>query len=459
MRASLAALLASFSLTSAACVSQPAPDARTPISEMKTFTQFSTSGTAQLPERWWQALPDPALHALIEDALRDGFDIKIAWTRLRQAEAAARAAGATRYPTLDGSAGAGTSAAGTFRSSSVSTDTSVSYGLAASYEIDLWGGIGAQRDAAVASAKASAFDLQSAAITVSADLAVTWYQLAQAEAQLALLEKQLATSVETLDLVGKRAGAGLVPEADRVSQEQSVESLRGQIASQQPLLAVYRHQINLLRGRAPDAALPVATLVDVPAAPALGVPAEVLQRRPDIQAAWSRVAVSNYQLAVAISEKYPRLSLSARLGSGASLSSWATSLAASLAAPLFDGGRRSAEVDRARASETESVLSYQRAVVAAAVDVEDALAREAGQTALLASLDKQQVLADSTLESARTLYKAGLTDHLRVLDAERSQQSVERERLSARQELLELRIALYRALAGGFTLTAPAKLA
>jgi outer membrane protein TolC len=175
-----------------------------------------------------------------------------------------------------------------------------------------------------------------------------------------------------------------------------------------------------------------------------------------VQAAWTRVAAADRSLAAAISERYPRLSLSAKAGTAASLEGWLASIAANLAAPLLDGGKRAAEVDRARAAEAQSVLEYQRAVVDAAVEVEDALAREAGQTAYLASLDRQVALADSTVASARTLYTAGLTDHLRVLDAERSQQSVARERLAATEELLEIRIGLYRAIAGGFTLAPPA---
>ncbi|HVK72487.1 MAG TPA: TolC family protein [Kofleriaceae bacterium] len=436
--------------TGACAPARPALDVALPVDP-----GFGGGGGAATPARWWVALADPTLDRLITQALAGSFDLRVAWTRLRQAEASARAAGAAGRPSLDASVGGSLDAAGSGRSAD--GDAGLSLGLAASYEIDLWGGIDASREAAARSARASAFDVQAAAITVAGEVALAWYDLAAAEESAALLARQVEASQATLDLVARRVEAGLAPETDRTSQQQAVEALRGQQATAATQIATLQHRLNALLGRSPRSALPPRTgLVALPAQPATGIPSEVLRRRPDVQAAWARIEAADRSVATAVAERYPRLSLSARLSSAAPFEGWLASLAASLVAPLIDGGRRAAEVERARAQLAERVLAYQQAVLTAAVDVEDALAKEAGQVALVASLDRQLELSASTLDSARARYQHGLGDYLRVLDAERSHQALERSRVSARQGLLEARIGLYRALAGGFDLPKPA---
>lgn len=440
-------------LVQSACGSGPRPSPRTPIA---TLGAFSTSGARPAPPRFWTAFGDPALDALVEQALTAGFDVPMAWARLRQADAAARAAGASRFPTVDASAGAGASASGLD-----ATRTSVSVGVAASYELDLWGGISAGRAAAARSAQAAQLDVEAAAITVAGQLASAWYQRAATAASAALLAEQLRASEATLALVEAKVAAGAVPPLDATSQAQAVEALRGQLTTIGPQLAALEHAINLLRGAAPNAPLPPAptTLPAIPALPATGVPAEVLTARPDVMAAWLRVHASDRSVAVALAEQYPRLSLSASLSSTGTLSGWVANLAANLVAPLVDGGARAAAVDRSRAELELSLLSYQRAVVSAAGEVEDALVAEAGQAALVASLDRQLAMAAKVADGVRASYAAGGTDQLRVLDAERTYQGLARSRVSAQAQQLDDRIALYRALAGRLTLTRPAKAA
>src|SRR5262249_48646139 len=142
--------------------------------------RFTQSGDAALPDRWWLALPDPALHALISAGLDGNLDLKVAWTRLDQADAALRGTHAASRPTLSASADGRLSA----RSDGDDTSSSAtsSFGVAASYEVDLWGRIRASQDAAIASAQATAHDVQTAAMTLSAQIASTWYELVTARA-------------------------------------------------------------------------------------------------------------------------------------------------------------------------------------------------------------------------------------------------------------------------------------
>ncbi len=448
----LIALMLVSGLVQSACGSGPRPSPRTPIA---TLGAFSTSGARPAPPRFWTAFGDPALDALVEQALTAGFDVPMAWARLRQADAAARAAGASRVPTVDASAGAGASASGL---DGAATRTSVSVGVAASYELDLWGGVAAGRDAATWSAHAARADVDAAAITVAAQLASAWYRRAAAVAEVTLLEEDLAASEATLGLVAARVGGGVAPDSDRLRQTQAVEALRGQLAVARGAARTADHAINALRGAAPDAALPAApTLPTVPALPATGVPATILGQRPDVAAAWARVEAADRAVAQAVAERYPRLSLSASLASTGQLEGWLANLAANLVAPLFDGGSRAAAVDRAAGGVDVALLGYRATVIAAAVEVEDALVDEAAQAALVASLDRQLALAATTLAAVRAQYVAGATDQLHVLAAEQSYQGVARSRLSAARQALDARIALYRALAGPFPLAAPAE--
>jgi outer membrane protein TolC len=218
---------------------------------------------------------------------------------------------------------------------------------------------------------------------------------------------------------------------------------------------VLRHQLAILLGRPPAAELGVAdaALPVLPALPETGLPAELLARRPDVRAAQRRVNAADYRLGVAIANLLPTLSLSATGSySGDQISNvfdtrmW--SIAADVFGPIFEGHRRRAEVDRTRAVVADALAAYGQAVLGAFQEVEDALAQEREQIAFLTSLQEQVELAEATLREARLQYANGLGDYLNVLTALATVQRLERDELTARQQLVAFRIQLYRALAG-----------
>jgi outer membrane protein TolC len=191
--------------------------------------------------------------------------------------------------------------------------------------------------------------------------------------------------------------------------------------------------------------------------PATGVPAELLQRRPDLQAARLRIAAADARIAAAVAARYPRIDLSAALTSSSSsgelFSDWLGNLAAQLVAPLFDGGQRSAEAQRARAAALEALNEYRQALLEALGEVEVALATEFGQRRYLASLENQLQQAAAVQRQERQRYFQGDSDYLSVLDALRSRQALERQQVTAKRQLLSDRINLVRALAGGWSMT------
>lgn len=416
---------------------------------------FTASGGVSVPDRWWQAIDDPILHQLIEEGLARNPGLKATWDRLAQAEASAKAAGASALPSASGDVGSGV----TMRDGELSG--SLSLGLAASYEIDLWGGIGASRDAARIETWASAADLRAAGVTLSAEIALAWYRLVEQRALSGLLDDQLGTAERTLELVELRFEHGAVAETDLLRQRQSVESIRGEMAQAAGRIDTLSNRLSILLGYAPGHRLPAGTAApSLPPMPDTGVPGELLNRRPDLVSAYLSIQATDKRVATAITQQYPRLSLGARLSTGgldpkALITGWIASISASLAQTLFDGGKKKAEVERVKAQLSGQIHTYEAAILAALAEVEDAIATEVHHVDFTASLEQQAALARGVAERTETAYAAGAVDYLRVLDAEGSLQSLERREVSAEFDRIEYRIALYRALAGGFEMTKP----
>ena len=430
-------------------------------------TTFSATGEAVLPDKWWQSFGDPVLDRLTEQALTGSLTVRAAWDRLAQARATARKAGADLYPTLDGKAGltgSRTRAAASSASSrkEISNDTDISLGLSSSYEIDLWGGIRSSRDAAEFDLKSSEENVRTAAITLSAEIATTWYQLVEKTGQIELLQSQVETNQQVLDLTTLRFQRGQVSATDVLQQRQLVESSRGSMIVAQSEAQVLEHKLAVLMGRSPtEIEIPrVNALTTLPPLPDTGLPADLVRRRPDIRQAHYAVLAADRRTAAAIADRFPQLTLSASLSTSGDylrdlFSNWVGTLAANLVAPLFDAGLRKAEVERTRAVTAEALDTYGQSVLEALQEVEDALVRERNQRRYLESLERQMELSDQSLERIRDTYINGGADYLKVLDALLTNQSLERTHLEAQRALIDYRIDLCKAIGGGWQMDDP----
>lgn len=420
---------------------------------LRDVEPFRGDGRAEVPDRWWTAFGDAALDREVARALGDNFSLLVAWERLREAEAIARRTRADRRPDLDAVAG------GSYVDDGFTGDdgAAVDAGLEASWEIDLWGRIGALAEADALRVSASLEDYRTAALSLSAEVATTWYRLAEARMQQEVLDEQIETNETVLELLRVRFGAGQIRSADVLRQQALVEATRAQRIDNLARIAVLRHRLAILQGRPPQEASDEfgALLAGLPPLPETGLPADLVRRRPDVRAARLRVQAADRETAAALLARYPRLTLSGSVatsdaGARQLFSDWITGLAAGLVAPLIDGGERRAEVERARAVARQRLAEYGDVVLASFREVEDALASERHQRKKLDNLDARVDLARKTYQQLRVQYLNGVVDYLGVLDALTAEQELVRDRLAARLELLEFRIALYRALAGGF---------
>lgn len=424
----------------------PAPPVEAP-------QRFSESGTPEVPDRWWTVFENEQLNAVVDSATASNFTLKSAWQRLQAAEAVVDRESSALFPSLDASAQGEVGRA--------PTDAGVSerleLGLNASYEVDLWGRIRADVEAEQFRAEATRAEYQTAALSLSAEVVRAWYQWAEARGQVQLVDQQIETNETVLTLLENRFETGQIESVDILRQRQLVESTHEQRAVAESRAQVLEHQLAVLLGRSPQEGVGATpdSLAALPPLPNTGVPMELVRRRPDVRRAFRLLQAADRDLAAAISNQYPRLTLSAAASSAETdaarlFQDWAYSFAGNLLAPLFRGGELRAEVDRTRAVKDQRLHEYAQTTLTAYREVEDALVRERQQREQIRQIEEQVNLAQQAYEQLRFQYLNGTTNYLDVLTALDDAQQLRRDLLSARLTLVEDRIALYRALAGSF---------
>ncbi len=414
---------------------------------------FSDSGTVETPDKWWTVFNDLKLNKLIDNALESNLDLKTAWQRLNAAQAVVKSESGSLMPDLEGSL---RGEMGRTESESEKYED-LQLSLSSEYELDLWGRIRSGVEAERYQARASFFDYRAIAISLTAEITRSWFKLVEARNQIRLIEEQIDINEKMLRLIKNRVGIGQIRSVDILRQKGLVESTREQKIIWESRAMVLEHQLSVLQGLQPgeNEVRVNGNLPGLPPLPETGVPAELIQRRPDVQSAFFRVKSADRQIASAISSRYPRLSLSATISSTTESSNnlikdWARSLVGNLLAPIFQGGRLSAEVRRTRAVKKQRLYEYGQIILDAFQEVEDAMIQEKKQTERIHSLEMQVVMAKKTYDQLRIEYFNGISDYLDVLESASHEQQQQREILSANMVLLEYRISLYRALAGGF---------
>ncbi len=419
--------------------------------------QFSAqAGEADLQTRWWQAFESAQLNHLMDLAFAGNLTLEKAAARLQQAEASARKAGAAGKIQL----GAGADASSRYTSTAGGSTTDPSYGLgvSASYEVDLWGRLRSAEQSALASWEASKFDLETAAITLSAELGLSYFNwLAQNEV-LSLFESQLEANNKKLTALKTRFQTGQSSALAVLQQREQVAASEARLPPVRAQIEIAEHTIAVLTGRIPgtELGLTVEPLPQLPAQPATGLPIALLENRPDLQSARLNLESSDWSVSQARAARLPSISLSANASTSSSdidqlFDDWSTNLAANLVAPLLDGGSRQAEVDRTQAVSREKIAAYRLSVLEAIQDTEDALSAEMHQDDYVEALARQYAAALLTESESIRRYQHGMLPYLDALIAIVSRQALEITHVQAKAILLADRIQLYRALGGDWT--------
>ena len=416
---------------------------------------------------WWEEFHDPALNHAMAIAVVENFEVKQAWHRLDQALAQAKIAGADRWPQVDVQGGAsrieiggdtaGRIVGGQFTTSNVTERYLVSTGL--TYEIDLWKRIASHTDAVWLEYEATKKDVEETLLVLTGAITKAWFTIQEQHALLALLAEQLDANRTYVELTELRFSLGEGSALDVFQQREHVAATEAEVPVVESQLRVAMNQLAVLLGAPPGQSrslLPNQGLPELPPFPRLSAPASLLTLRPDLHAAQIRLQAADHEVASAIADRLPRLSLSLSyefnaLDTAQLIQQHVGSLAGNFILPMVDGGRRRQEVVRRQAVVQEQLDAFGQTFLIALREVEDALVRERYQVELLSRIDRQRQLAEAELQESRVRYVNGLSNYLQVLLALRNVHSIQRRVISERRALLVIRSELYRAVGGGGT--------
>lgn len=405
-------------------------------------------------DHWWRAFHDEELNRLMTDLFARNLDLTQGFARLEQVEAVARISNSARMPSLAAGGSVGRSQQPGLADDFTGNSRQLS--LAAGFELDLWGKLAARSNAARLDLAATEQELLTLYLGLSARLADLYFLAVEQRAQLALNDNLVASFSDTAERVERRYRRGLAPAIDLYQSRQSLAGARANRALYEAQLAETEHAIGVLLGRypKPDRDNSLAVLPGAPALFPAGIPAELISRRPDLQAALRRVEAADERVAAAIADRFPSISLSGGFGTlrqdvtGGLIEGDFWNLLGNLALPVVDGGRRRAEVDRNEAVLREAVARYQQLVLAAFQEVEDALANNDATTRRVERLIETAEATGASLRLSTQRYLAGLTDYLPVLTAQRADFETRSRLLASQRQLLADRISLARALGG-----------
>jgi len=414
----------------------------------------SPGPTAPLERQWWQRFGDPVLTALVERAIANNTDIAVAAARVREARAQERVARSQLLPTLDvGVGGAQSRSVSPFGTPAESTSAQPLF--QAAYELDLFGRIDNQVEAARQSFLASEAAADSARLSVAAATASGYITLRSLDARLEILGATLQSRAEALRIARDRAEVGYTSQLELRQAEAEYEATAQLVPDAELQVTRQENALSVLLGASPrdierGVALPDLQQPPVPDA----LPSDLLRRRPDIAQAEFTLAASDASLAAARAQFLPQIRLTGSAGAvlssalGDPIAIW--SLGGSILAPLFSGGRLEAQVEGAAARRDQAAFGYRRTVLTAFREVEDNLAAVKRIRERRSRLEAQRDAVAEALRHATNRYQAGYSPYLEQLDAQRALLTVQLSLTQLEGEQLNALVALYQAMGGGW---------
>ena len=414
---------------------------------------------------WWGVFQDDDLSALEKQALAASQTIKVAAARLEQARASATVQIATQFPTLATAPSVqrqrlsgNRPANSNFPVRSAVSQTNIALPFTAGYEVDLFGRRRRSIQAAQASYQASAADLENVRLVITAELAGDYFTLRQLDAQLGILSRTVETLQKGLQLVDQRHKGGVASGLDVAEEETLLNTTRTQAILLQQQRKQFEDAIAVLIGRpAPDFHLAPKELKDEPPALDVGLPSDLLERRPDIAEAERQMAVANAQIGIARAAYYPSLNLfgnggwqAADIAKLANVQSTFWAVGANVAESIFTGGSRRAQVQFAKAGYDASVAAYRDTVLNAFREVQDDVN---GLTVLEQAKQSQQQAVDAsrrTLDIATSRYVGGLVNYLDVVNAQQNLLNNEQQLAVIQGQRLATSVLIIKALGGGW---------
>jgi multidrug efflux system outer membrane protein len=429
---------------------------------------------------WWSGFRDPVLDSLVERGLGQNLDLRVAQARVREARALRGGAEAAGYPSVGGSASysrvrSSQTAFPVISGGSAGPGNSFfgrpqqdlfQAGFDASWEVDIFGGVRRSVEAARAEVAAAQENLHDTLVSLLAEVARNYLELRGFQRRLAIAGENIGSQEATLELTRSRFQAGLTSDLDVARAEAQLATTRSQVPLFSSAVEQSIHRLGLLLGAQPGALQaelsPAGALPETPPRVPVGLPSEVVRRRPDVRRAERELAAATARIGVAKADLFPRFKLvgtygfeSQKLRDLATSPSQFWSLGPNLSWPFFAAGLIRSRVQAAGAREEQALALYERAVLNSLLEVEDALSAHSSEK------ERQRLLGEAVSSSRRArdlaqeLYRRGLVDFLSVLEAERTLYAAQDQLVQSDRAVLEDLVALYKATGGGWELVYP----
>lgn len=438
------------------------PESKAPVAWQAPMDQGLTTGTSdhQTMAEWWTLLKDPLLDGFIQQAITGNLTLEQARSRLLQARANRDISSAALFPSLD--AGGSATRDRTSGNRGGGTDiTSYSLGFDAGWELDLFGGRRRSVEAAQARLEASEEDLRDVLVSLLGEVALNYIDARTYQARLQIAEDNLAAQEETYALTKARYQSGLTSELALQQARYLVSSTRAQIPDLHTGFFNAAHQLAVLLGRPPGSLTEqlqvVVPLPTLPPSIAIGIPADILRRRPDIRKAERLLAAQTAQIGVATAELYPSFKLSGSVGLDAlsagklfGSGSGSYSFGPSFSWPVFDAGAIEGNIRLQTSLQQEVLAGYKATVLSALKEVEDALVAYAQEQLRYQALHESADAAGQASALAEIQYQAGLINFTEVLVAKKSLLSFQDQLVQSTAIMSGNLIRLYKALGGGW---------
>jgi len=423
--------------------------------------------------QWWQSLGDAQLNTLVERAIQNNLDLKIALTRLQEARATEYVVSGGTLPYLEasGAAGRGTGTnstkgrvAGPLNAGTNTTglkEITQVVGFDAGWEIDLWGRFRRELEAAAADTQAAAEARNFVLVTLVADVARAYMDVRSAQLRLAIAQENVATAQQTFDLAQGRFQRGLTNELDVALAQRQLATAQSKVSPLTATITQAQRRVAILLGLPPDALYAelknTVAIPDPPGQLAVGVPPELLRRRPDIRQAERQLAAETARIGIATADLFPRVAITGGfglqgqgLGRTPTANSLIWSVGPTAVLPILDFGRIDSMIELEDLRTRELLFNYRRIVLNAVQEVDDAVSNYAAQRDQLSHLDTAIAASQRAVTLATGRYERGLIDFLNVLDAQRQLYDLEDQYTVAHESAVLQFVALYKALGGGW---------
>ncbi len=462
---------AGLALSLTACTVGPnytKPDSKAPDAFREPLAGGLKNGPADL-SKWWSKLNDPMLDSLVERAIAGNLSLREAEARLREARAQRGIVAADQYPQVDAVGRAGRDRASKNSNNGRLVDDSdfdrssdlYSAGFDASWEIDVFGRVRRNIEAADADVAAAAEARRDVLISLLAEVARNYVDLRTLQLRLEIAQKNVDIQQASLDLATARAKAGLSSELDARRAESQLASIRSQIPKFEQDIRQTANRLAVLLGQQPGTLTQELTdskpIPPLPPELPVGLPSELLRRRPDVRQAERNLAGATARIGVATADLYPRFSISAALGlESGEFNSWGDassrywSFVPGFKWPIFQGGRIQSNIEVQNAREQQALIRYEQTVLGALEETENSLVSYEREQTRTSDLDQSVRAERDAVSLANELYSKGLSDFSAVIDAQRQLYLLEDQLAQSRSTQTTNLIALYKALGGGW---------